>query len=141
VFIDIKFEPSRLGECRDTLTVTHPEGGEYTCNLVGTGSVPGRAGPIVIKANASVQVPFKNVLASQVEFVATCTPANLFTVAKPRETIPAKKGSAITVAYKPDPTKPAGAPVQGQLTLVANAPESATGSEAPLRWVFYLRGE
>jgi hypothetical protein len=141
VAVDIKFEPSRIGEVNDTLTITHPEGGEYVCKLVGMGSAPSRAGPVVIRANQTVQLSFTNVLAANVEFIYTCTPANLFTLAKPKETIPAKKASNIAVSYKPEAGKPATAEVRGQLTVVANAPASATGSDTPLRWVFYLRGD
>lgn len=129
----------------DTLTITHPEGGEYVCKLVGMGSAPSRAGPIAIRANQTVQLPFKNVLAANVDFVFSCTPANLFTLAKPKETIPAKKASNIAVSYKPEAKpelgKPAAGEVRGQLTVLANAPANVTGSETPLRWVFYLRGE
>jgi len=103
VSVDVKFEPSRVGEVRDTLTISHPEGGEYVCDLVGTGSLPGRAGPIVIRSGQTVQVPFKNVLASNAEFVFTCSPATMFTVAKAKETVPPKKGINIGVAFKPTP--------------------------------------
>lgn len=136
-----------MGEVRDVLTLTHSEGGEYVCRLVGMGSVPSRSGPTAIRANQTVQLPFKNVLAESAEFTFTCTPAHLFALAKPKEVIPAKKASAIAVTYKPEVAKPgAGAPasaadVRGQLTIVANAPASATGSDTPLRWVVYLRGE
>jgi hypothetical protein len=95
----------------------------------------------VITSKGAVQIPFKNVLAANAEFVSSCSPAHLFTVAKPKETIAAKKASSIAVAYKPEPGKPAGGEVRGQLTVVANAPASATGSDTPLRWIFYLRGE
>lgn len=126
------------------------------CNLVGTGAAPGRAGPIAIRANQTVQIPFKNVLAATVDFVVTASPSHLFTVARAQETIPAKKASSIAVTYKPelakseggkadgakpDATKQTGGEVRGQLTVVANAPASATGSDAPLRWIFYLRGD
>jgi len=141
VSVEIRFEPSRLGEVADTLTIAHPDGGEYVCNLLGLGSEPGRLGPIVIKAGQTVQVPFKNVLNANVEFASSASPAGAFAVGKPRETIPAKKGAAIAVSFKPEPGTPAGTRVDGQLVVIANAPASATGSEGPLQWVVYLRGE
>ncbi|KAJ1622753.1 hypothetical protein T492DRAFT_1126396 [Pavlovales sp. CCMP2436] len=141
VSVEIRFEPSRLGEVTDTLTIAHPDGGEYVCNLLGLGSEPGRLGPIVISAGQTVQVPFKNVLNANVEFASTASPAGAFAVGKPRKTIPAKKGSAIAVSFKPEPGTPASTRVDWQLVVIANAPASATGSEGPLQWVVYLRVE
>lgn len=140
--MEVRFEPSRLGTLTDTLTIVHPDGGEFICNLVGVGAEPGRHGPIAIKAGGNVSVPFKNVLSASVEFVASCTPASMFTVGKPKETIGARKPAAFGVSFKPvEGAAAAGEDVRGQLTIVANAPESVTGSDAPLRWVYYLRGE
>jgi hydrocephalus-inducing protein len=80
VFFDVTFEPGRLGECRATITVSSPLGGEYVCPLVGQGLPPSPSGPHAIKAGGKLQLPFKNVLSTTETFtLAVDNPA--FTVA------------------------------------------------------------
>ena len=43
--VNIRFEPSTVGESRAQLTVSSPDGGEYQCYLVGTSVVPQPKGP------------------------------------------------------------------------------------------------
>jgi len=132
VSVDVTFEPSKLGDVLDTLTVSHADGGEYVCALQGTSLPPKPQGPIAIKAGGSAQVNFKNVFANQMDFSITCEPA-VFSVAKPRESVPSKKPTQIAVSYKP--ADPAAPPATGKLTI------ASIGMEPTSRWVYYLQGQ
>eukprot|EP00965_Chrysotila_dentata_P045390 1508029-Pleurochrysis_carterae.AAC.2 len=66
------------------------------------------------------------------DFSVSCEPA-VFSVAKQRENIPAKKQVPIAVAYKP--TNPSAPPARGKLTI------ASMGTEPSNRWVYYLSGQ
>lgn len=65
--IDIKYEPSNLGDSRAILVVSSPEGGEYQCNLIGQASSPVPKGPIKIGAKPT-GIEFKNPFFEPQEF-------------------------------------------------------------------------
>jgi len=130
VFVDVTFEPSKMGESQDTLTISSAEGGEYTCVLKGTALPPRPQGPILIKAGATAQVSFKNVFTANGDFTVVCDPPALFTVAKPKETVPAKSKISVPVTYKP--ATGASGKVSGKLTI--SGPEGFTQ-------LYYLMGE
>ncbi len=115
VVVDVTFEPSKMGEARDTLTVSSAEGGEFVCTLTGTALPPKPQGPIGVKAGGSAQVSFKNVFTSAADFAFTCEPA-AFSVAKPKESVPPKKTTQVGVSYKPPADAPPG-DVSGKLTV------------------------
>ena len=119
-----------MGESHDSLTISSAEGGEYTCVLKGTALPPRPQGPIVIKAGATAQVSFKNVFTANADFAFSCDPPSLFTVAKPKENVPAKKATSVPVTYKPDGS--ASGKVSGKLTV--SGPEGFTQ-------LYYLTGE
>jgi len=127
VVVDVTFEPSKMGESRDTLTATSADGGEYTCQLIGTALPPKPQGPIVLKAGATAQVNFKNVFAAAADFSFVCEPA-VFTVAKPKENVPPKKAIQIGVTFKPDGVN---ATPNGKLTV--SGPDGFTQ-------IYYLSG-
>jgi len=130
VAVDVTFEPSRMGDSSDTLTITSAEGGEYTCQLKGTALPPRPQGPIVIKGGAAAQVNFKNVLTVAGDFSFVCDPPALFTVAKPKENVPPKKAIVVPVTYKPDGAS--SGKVSGKLTV--SGPDGFTQ-------LYYLTGE
>ena len=130
VAVDVTFEPSKLGEAHDTLTVSSAEGGEFLCALHGNALKPKPQGPIAIKGGASANITFKNVFAANADFTFTAEPA-VFSVAKPRETIPGKKTTQVAVAYKPDGAD--AKPATGKLTIASvGADQSQCG--------YYLSG-
>jgi hydrocephalus-inducing protein len=130
VAVDVTFEPSKLGDVQNTLTVASADGGEYVCALQGFSLPPKPQGPVAIKAGGSASVQFKNVFSSAVDFTMVCEPPALFTVAKPRENVPAKKSVPISVTYKP--AEASGAAATGKLTVTS----VATGTS----WTYYLQG-
>ena len=109
--------------------MTSADGGEYTCALVGVALPPRPQGPIALKPGAAAPVTFKNVFNAAADFTFACEPAD-FTVAKPKENVPAKKATTVPVTYKPvDAAKPA---LNGKLTV--SGPDGFTQS-------YYLKGE
>jgi len=65
--IDIKYEPSNLGESRAVLIVSSPEGGEYQCLLIGQATAPVPKGPFKI-GSKPVAIEFKNPFFDPAEF-------------------------------------------------------------------------
>eukprot|EP00667_Euglena_gracilis_P000008 EG_transcript_8 len=133
VMFDVTFEPSKVGELKETLTVTSPVGGEYTYSLLGVCLPPERQGPVDIKAGGTAQVPFKNVFSENTTFSLLCdNPA--FSVNKAVEVVPGKKSVNFVVAFRPlDETYPA----RGKLLVSCPAPGEG---DKKVEWVYYLRG-
>jgi len=130
VALDVTFEPSKLGAATGTLSISSADGGEHMCILHGQALPPKPQGPIAIKAGGSTVVDFKNVFTNNQDFTIACEPS-VFSVAKPRETVPGKKPISVLVAYTPDMGAP---PAKGKLTISSLAGE-------PCQWVYYLVGE
>jgi hypothetical protein len=65
--IDIKYEPSNLGDSRAVLFVSSPDGGEYQCSLNGLATSPVPKGPFKIGAKP-VPIEFKNPFFDPAEF-------------------------------------------------------------------------
>jgi hypothetical protein len=125
VEVEVTFEPGTVGEAlRDTLLVSSPAAGEYTCPLLGRCQPPKPLGPILL-AKAAGAVPFKNVFAQEAEF--TYAVDNPAFVVKAGERLGAKRGTSIAVAYKGG-----GERSTGKLTVAC---PKMTGAQ----WVFYLQ--
>ena len=130
VELAVTYEPLGLEEARDTLKITSPVAGEYLIPLRGACVAPKPQGPIVIKAGASTQIPFKNVFTVQKEYRLVVD--NACFVVKDKEIGAPKKPMAIAVSFKPTPDVAAAkADVTGKLTI--------TSGELP-PWTFYLKG-
>jgi hypothetical protein len=124
---EIIFTPSKLGEVRDTLTLSSPTGGDYTVILAGTGMQPKPRGPLDVKNGGSIPIPVKNVFpdaTTDFEFVVDQGGAS-FTLKEAKKTLQAKKDDVLTVNYKKD-----GEITSGRVLV------SARG----VTWVIYLRG-
>ena len=65
--INIRYEPSKLGESRAILIISSPEGGEHQCLLQGQASPPISKGPIKVGSKGQV-VEFKNPFFEAAEF-------------------------------------------------------------------------
>ncbi|XP_057292027.1 hydrocephalus-inducing protein-like [Hydractinia symbiolongicarpus] len=134
VNVDVTFEPSVLGDCHGTLTVTSHIGGEYVFPLHGHCLPPKPQGPYTIKAGGSSQIPFKNIFSQNTTFSFLVDNPS-FTV-KSAETIRAKKTHNIVVSFDGN---------QGDSKavrtgrLVVKCARSA-GVSGNLTWTFYLKG-
>ena len=134
VTVDVTFEPTRIGDFRETVELVSSLGGTYIFPLLGTCLPPQRQGPIDIKPNQTTSIAFRNVFPETITFqVATDTPS--FVVSKASEVIPGKKSTGFSVAYKPtDSTQT----TRGKLTVTGTP--TSTGDMQPIAWVYYLRG-
>ena len=124
--VDVTFEPSKLGEAHDTLTVSSAEGGEFLCCAPRQRAQAEAAGADRDQGRRlGERITFKNVFAANADFTFTAEPA-VFSVAKPRETIPGKKTTQVAVAHKPDgaDAKPATISARSR----RSAPTRANGS-------------
>nr|XP_032813560.1 hydrocephalus-inducing protein homolog isoform X3 [Petromyzon marinus] len=129
VSVDVLYEPSHLGDTRALLTLSSPQGGEYTIPLVGVCSAPRPQGPFTVRAGSSVSVPFKNVFAQTASFMAAVdSPA--FSVRAAGEAVRPKRTITIVVGFE---GAPGAAPVTARLTV--SCPQQPASS-----WIFYLRG-
>merc|ERR1711998_388681 len=50
--VDITFEPSKLGEIKDMLTLVSPDGGTYLCLCTDMPRLPSRRGPLLSRPMA-----------------------------------------------------------------------------------------
>jgi hypothetical protein len=67
--VTVKFEPQGLGEIKDMLIISSPDGGEYTCALYGLCDPPRPSGPFAITDPAKgIMIDFKNVFEQPKEF-------------------------------------------------------------------------
>lgn len=131
VAFDMTYTPSRLGDCKATMTISSPNGGEYTCPLFGQCTAPTPAGPFVIGKgkNAPNTVPFRNVFRSHETFnYAVDNPS--FTV-KASESY--KSGESKDIAIKFDSKDSVAS--MGKLTVTC-----AGGVGKGVEWTFYLKG-
>jgi hydrocephalus-inducing protein len=127
--LDIVYEPSSLGSCKDTLIIKSPQGGEYLFFLFGYCITPRPQGPIEIQANGSATVNFKNVFNIKKEFLVTVDHAD-FTIKQNLLSLAPKQKASIVVNYKPS-----NAMKQTHGKLVISSKDSPT-----LNWVYYLKG-
>lgn len=130
VELAVTYEPLELGESRDTLKLVSSVAGEYHIPLRGMCVGPKPQGPVLIKAGASAQIPFKNVFTVQKEYRLMVDNPNF--VVKDKEMGAPKKAMAIAVTFKPTPEVAAAkSDVTGKLTITC-------GDLPP--WIFYLKG-
>ncbi|KAJ4461899.1 putative Hydrocephalus-inducing protein [Paratrimastix pyriformis] len=129
VGVPVIFEPGALGASRATLTVASPQGGTFTCVLVGHCVPPSPQGPLLVRATgAATTVTIRNPFAAPAPFNLAFD--NGAFSAKAQETVPPKKGTPVTIAYKPPAP---GVAATGRLTVTSpSAPQCA--------WVYYLKG-
>ena len=81
VGVNIKFEPSALGDSRAIIVLSSPDSGEYQCLLIGQSSAPVPKGPFKINAK-SAPIDFKNPFFDACEFVIRIDNPSFTTSAK-----------------------------------------------------------
>nr|XP_023421731.1 hydrocephalus-inducing protein homolog [Cavia porcellus] len=134
VGVEVFFEPSHLGETKGTLTLTSILGGEYTIPLFGMALPPKPQGPFVIRAGYNIVIPFKNIFLQTASFsFFVDNPA--FTI-RAAETVRPRKANNITVSFEGNPSG-SKTPITTRLTVTCPTRE---GSEAGIKWVYYLKG-
>lgn len=128
VTFDITYEPSKLGDCRGTMTLSSTAGGEYVVPLFGQCLPPKPAGPFTIKTGTRVSVPFKNIFTSTETFVYSVD--NPCFSVKDKDVIRGKDSKDIMVKFE------ANQEVMKRGKLVV---EPLNGKDG-IQWIFYLKG-
>ena len=126
--VEVAFEPTRLGEdFRDTLTVSHPIAGTFTCPVHGRCGAPKPQGPFDIPdGGKGGTFKFKNVFSKEAVFTFVCD--NVCFAVDRTQTLPAKRTIDVNVIYKPAADMPS------EAKLIVSC------EETPATWVFYLKG-
>jgi hydrocephalus-inducing protein len=127
---DLTYEPTRLGDCRATMTISSALGGEYVCPLFGQCAAPKPSGPHTVRTGERLKLPFKNVFGSNETFTYSCD-GTAFSI-KPTETFRAKETKEIVVKYD--------APRDDTVRTARLVVACMAGANAGLEWIFYLKG-
>ncbi|CAK0825376.1 unnamed protein product [Prorocentrum cordatum] len=123
--IDVRFQPSSLGEVRALLVVSSAEAGDYKALLVGYTQPPQPQGPVTIVNGKSGSVEFMNPFDEAVEFaIQVDNPA--FSVGSRAVKLDPKKSSNVNVQLKCE------SPQSGRLLI--------TAQKCSTPWVFLLSG-
>jgi len=125
VTVEIRFQPSALGETRGLLVLSSPEGGDYKALLVGYAQPPQPQGPVDVQKGKDGKIEFNNPFDESVEFsVQVDNPS--FVLSQRSFKLDAKKSQPIAVQFKGD--KPQGG------RLIISAPKVSTP------WIYFLKG-
>jgi hydrocephalus-inducing protein len=125
VVVDVRFQPSSLGEIRALLVLTSPDGGDYKALLVGYTQPPQPQGPVLVVKGKPGSIDFNNPFDEAVQFnVQVDNPS--FIVGSRSFKLDAKKSQAITVNFQ-------SAEAQGG-RLIVTAPKVTNP------WIFFLKG-
>ena len=130
--LGVAFEPTEIGEVRDVLTLTSPEGGEYVCELIAKCQAPLPQGPFSFTQGGSVDIPFRNCFPSQTNWSFSVDSA-MFQIKSSTASVAAKsQGSGSVVFSAPD--APVGVVAAKLFVRCESKPDLPP-------WVFYLKGK
>merc|ERR1712070_663071 len=103
VVVEVMYEPSEIVTDRAILTIASDTGGSYRCILLGECIAPQPQGPFRITAGGNISIPFKNIFANDMEFLAIVD-NDTFTIdwSEGRKTIAAKVETSIIVKCAAD---------------------------------------
>ena len=148
--VEIRYEPSNVGDVRDVLVVSSPDGGDYVCALYGHCDAPKPQGPLVIRTGSSASVQFKNVLDTAETFNFSVDNQS-FVLSKKTEKLARKAVLSLNIGYKPEDSKEskeknkdkekekdaiAVAPAAAEIgKLLVTCPTNKYAS-----WIYYLQG-
>lgn len=139
--LNVVFEPSVIGEIRDTLVVTSTDGGEYICEVIGNCTAPMPQGPFnLIQGAGGIDIPFRNCFSSSATW-AFSIDSNAFRITSPTSiaTVNAKTQSQCSIIFEPKEQHLALYPKGGSM----NAKLFITCTSIPNipPWIFYLKGQ
>jgi hydrocephalus-inducing protein len=129
--VSIVFEPTSIGEVRDIITLSSPEGGEYTCELIAKCQAPLPQGPFAFKQGVSVDIPFRNCFTSQTNWSFNVD-SPTFRITSSTASVAAKSEGKVSVVFEASGAPPG--VVSAKLFV-----RCESKPELP-PWVFYLRG-
>jgi hydrocephalus-inducing protein len=126
VVVDVRFQPSALGEIRGLLVLSSPDGGDYKALLVGYTQPPQPQGPVDVMKGKDGKIDFHNPFEEQVSFSVQVDNPN-FILSKRSFRLDPKKTESITVQFK-------GEKQQGG-RLIVSAP-----TKVSTPWIYFLKG-
>jgi hypothetical protein len=125
VSVDIRFQPSAMGETWAMLVLSSADGGEYRTLLVGYTAAPQPQGPVQVDRSKPASIEFMNPFEEATVFsVQVDNPS--FSIGSRQFRIDPKKTQTIAVQFKGE--QPQGA------RLIVTAPKVTTP------WIFFLKG-
>lgn len=135
----VRFEPTSIGEVRDVLFITSPEGGDYECELVGRCVPPLPLGPYNFVAGASQAIPFRNCFdeTCQWSFVVD-SPS--FQVSTSTASVAAKSEGSCSVTFNQIADSASAATSQNDTVTSKLFIRCDTKPDIP-PWIVYLRGK
>eukprot|EP01038_Epipyxis_sp_PR26KG_P004323 gene4323-6124_t len=136
--LPIVYEPVEIGEVSDTLTLNHPEYGEYICELIATCIAPMPQGPYQMNMNAPMDIKFRNCFITACNWSYTIDHPAFRVTSQNNISINAKTEGKCSVVFEPK---------EEHLSSVNNGfitaklfVTCASKAEIP-PWVFYLKGK
>ncbi|KPA83213.1 hypothetical protein ABB37_02897 [Leptomonas pyrrhocoris] len=132
VVVEFSYEPSELGEERETIEFVSPAAGSYVFPIVANCIAPQRQGPFSTRAGQNLQLPFKNVFNEPVSISVTSDSA-AFVPAKKTEVIPAHKAVNVVLQCKADEDKDV---VRGRVSITCTPPGKST--QQTVEWLYYV---
>jgi len=126
VVVDIRFQPSALGEIRGLLVLSSPDGGDYKALLVGYTQPPQPQGPVDVAKGKDGKIEFHNPFEESVQFSVQVDNPN-FVLSRRSFRLDAKKGESIVVQFK-------GEKQQGGRLIVSASTKVSTP------WIYFLKG-
>ncbi|KAL0476824.1 HY3/Hydin-like protein, partial [Acrasis kona] len=154
--IDVNYEPSAVGDCKDKLILTSKQGGEYVFLLFGLCTAPQPQGPIEISNGATQTITFKNVLNNKSDFKFNVD-SPYFTVKPDAMSLASKQKQQVVVSFKQNLAQSATTPtikkkanfdeVSSPTNASIVAPQSVHAKltvvckDNPTTWMYYLYGK
>jgi hydrocephalus-inducing protein len=129
VSLNLRYQPSGLGECSAKLMITAPGAGEYQAALTGYAQPPQPQGPFTVLAGKPTSIKFRNPFRTATEFSMHVDTAS-FSLPQRQQKIDPQKEVDIPVTFKPEP----GQQAQGGRLIISC-------SQASTPWIFFLKGE
>lgn len=131
--LPVTFEPTEIGEVRDVVVVSSPDGGEYQCDLIAKCQAPLPQGPFAFAQGASVDIPFRNCFSTPTNWSFNIDSTS-FRITSSTASVAAKSQGTMSVLFDAPAGTPAGVITAKLFLRCESKPELPP-------WVFYLRGK
>ncbi|KPI86156.1 hypothetical protein ABL78_4778 [Leptomonas seymouri] len=132
VVVEFNYEPSDLGEERETIEFVSPVAGTYIFPIVATCTAPQRQGPFSSRAGQNLQLPFKNVFHEPVN-ISVASDSAAFAPIKKTEVVPAHKTTNVVLQCKADEDRDV---VRGRVSITCTPPGKS--AQQAVEWLYYV---
>lgn len=135
----VTFEPTQIGEVRDILVTTSPEGGHYECELVGRCVPPLPLGPYNFLAGGSQAIPFRNCFSEMCQW-SFVVDSPSFQVSANSASVNGKSEGICTVTFNYSADNASVSTVQNDSITAKLFIRCDSKPDIP-PWIVYLRGK